>query len=163
MKADLLPRLDAFFGAAGLSRVYPETTEPTARAVLSALAGLPHHEQLWAGDLHLAVQVVVVASAERLPGAAVARRAKVLGRRAAVLSAKVTGQVQVLQLALYDRHVPPEEKKFVLSKGRVGSFWPWSRATVATWLYALAEPALYASPLRGWPEELGEGPLRTLL
>ena len=163
MKSDLLPRLETFFKAAGLSRVHPETDEPTARAVLSALAGLRQHEQLWAGDLHLSVQVVVVASAERLPGVELARRAAVLGRRAAVLSGKVKGQVQVLQLALYDRHVPPEERNFVVSKGRVGSFWPWSRARVSTWVYALAEPALHAMPFRGWPEELAEGPLRTLL
>jgi hypothetical protein len=163
MKAELLPRLETFFAAAGLTRVQPETTDRTGRAVLSALAGLPHHEQLWAGDLHLAVQVVVVTSAERLPGAEVARRASVLGRRGAVLSGKVKGQVQVLQLALYDRHVPPEERNFVLTKGRVGAFWPWSRAKVATWAYALAEPALHAAPFRGWPDELGDGPLRTLL
>lgn len=163
MKSDLLPRLDTFFSTAGLSRVHPETNEPTARAVLSALAGLPHHEQLWAGDLHLTVQVVVVTSAERLPGAEMARRAAVLGRRAAVLSGKVKGQVQVLQLALYDRHVPPEERNFVVAKGRVGSFWPWTRSKVATWVYALSEPALYASPFRGWPSELADGPLRTLL
>ena len=50
-KAQLLARLDVLLTAAGLSRVYPEAPDPAAHAASLALAGLPHYEDLWAGDL----------------------------------------------------------------------------------------------------------------
>ncbi len=163
MKADFLRTLDQFFRSKGLTRVHPEAIEPTARAAVEALAGLPHYEQIWAGDLQTTVQIVVVASGERLPGTEFARRAQLLRERAVSLSPRVKGEVQVLQLALYDRTVPQEEREFVVEKGRSAARWPLARGRVATWVASLSEPALYAGPFRGWPEELSPDQLRALL
>jgi hypothetical protein len=71
--------------------------------------------------------------------------------------------VQVLQLAVYERPVPPEERDFVVEKARAASRWPLARGRVATWVVALTEPALYAGAFRGWPPELSADQLRTLL
>jgi hypothetical protein len=163
MKAAWLRKLEQVLTGAGLTRVHPESIEPTARAAVEALAGLPHYEQIWTGDLHTTVQIVVVASGERVPGVEFARRAQLLRKRAVSLSARVKGEVQVLQLALYERAVPPEEREFVLEKARVAARWPLARGRVATWVFALAEPALYAGPFRGWPQELSADQLRALL
>jgi hypothetical protein len=163
MKGPWLRKLEQFLATVGLARVHPESAEPTARAAVEALAGLPHYEQIWAGDLETTVQLVVVASGERLPGVEFARRAQMLRDRAVTLSTRVKGEVQVLQLALYERSVPEEEREFVLEKARVASRWPLSRGRVATWVIALAEPALYAGLFRGWPAELSADQLRRLL
>ena len=163
MKGSWLRKLEQFLIAAGLTRVHPESTESTARAAVEALAGLPHYEQIWAGDLSTTVQLLVVASGERLPGIEFARRAQLLRERAVSLSARVKGEVQVLQLALYERGVPMDEREFVLEKAKVAARWPLARGRVATWVVALSEPALYSGPFRGWPEELSADQIRKLL
>ena len=163
MKPAFQRKLEQFLRSAGLTRVHPESVEPTARAAVEALAGLPHYEQIWAGDLETTVQIVVVASGERVPGVEFARRAHLLRERAASLSQRVKGEVQVLQLALYERKVPADEREFVLEKGRIAARWPLARGRVATWIVSLSEPALYAAPFRGWPQELGADQLRALL
>lgn len=163
MKGTWLRKLEQYLDAAGLTRVHPESIESTARAAVEALAGLPHFEQIWAGDLHTSIQLVVVASGDRVPGVEFARRAQLLRERAASLGARVKGKVQVLQLALYDRAVPPEERDFVVEKALVAARWPLAHGRVATWVVALAEPALYAGAFRGWPQELSADQLRALL
>jgi hypothetical protein len=163
MKGTWLRKLEQYLESAGLTRVHPESIELTARAAVEALAGLPHFEQIWAGDLHTTIQLVVVASGDRVPGVEFARRAQLLRDRSKSLSARVKGKVQVLQLALYDRAVPPEERDFVVEKARVAARWPLARGRVATWVVALAEPALYAGAFRGWPQELSADQLRALL
>jgi hypothetical protein len=163
VKADFLNKLDAHLQTSGLTRVHAESSEPTARAAVEALAGLPHFDQVWAGDLRLSLQIVVVASGDRVPRVEFARRAHLLRQRAASLSGRAKGEVQVLQLALYDRQVPPEERQFVVENARVAPWWPLSRGRVATWVVALAEPALYAAQFRGWPQELSPDQFRALL
>lgn len=163
MKAEYLLRVERHLAAAGLSRVHADSVDPTARAALAALAGVPHYEEIWAGDLRLSVQVVAIASGERVPGADFARRAQVLRERAVSLSARVAGEVQVLQLVLYDRPLSVHEREVVLSTARVAAWWPLARGRVATWIAALSEPALYAGKFRGWPEELSANQFRALL
>jgi hypothetical protein len=163
MKSAFQRKLEQFLTTAGLTRVHPEAIEPTARAAVEALAGLPHYDQVWSGDLETTVQIVVVASGERVPGVEFARRAQMLRERAASLSTRVKGEVQVLQLALYERPVPAEEREFVLEKARVAPRWPLARGRVATWIVSLSEPALHASLFRGWPERLAADQLRALL
>jgi hypothetical protein len=163
MRADFLEKLATHLTATGLLRVHAESTEPTARAAVEALAGLPHFEQLWAGDLRLSLQIIVVASGDRVPGVEFARRARLLRERAASLSGRVKGEVQVLQLALYDRPVPVEERRFVVEKARVAQWWPFSAGRVATWVVAFAERALHSAPFRGWPPELSADQFRALL
>ena len=163
MKAEFLPRLAAWLQQAGLARVHADAVEQTARAAVSALAGLPHYEQLWAGDLEETVQIVAVASGERFPGVEFARRVHALHERALALSGKVGGDVQVLQLVVYDRPVPAQERDFVVEKARLAPWWPLARGQVATWVFALGEPKLYAGRFRGWPQELSPDQLRALL
>lgn len=163
MKAAFQRKLAEFLRTAGLLHVHPEAVEPTARAAVEALAGLPHYDQVWAGDLETTVQIVVVASGERVPGLEFARRAQMLRERAASLSTRVKGEVQVLQLALYERPVPAAERELVLEKARVAPRWPLARGRVATWIVSLSEPALYAGVFRGWPEQLSADQLRALL
>lgn len=163
MKAEFLPRLAAFLQRAGLARVHADAVEQTARAAVAALAGVPHYEQLWAGDLQETVQIVAVASGERFPGVEFARRVHLLQERALALSDKVGGDVQVLQLVIYDRPVPAQERDFVVANGRIAPWWPLARGQVATWVLALEEPRLYAGRFRGWPQELGPDQIRTLL
>lgn len=162
-RAELQAKLSALFEERGLARVHPDATALTARAALESLAGLPQNEQLWAGDLHGGVQLVAVASGERLPGVELARRTQLLAERASAMSLRVKGAVQVLQLAIYERAVPRQESDFVLSKARLGSFMPFARGKAGTWLFALAEPALLSRKLRGWPAELSPEELRKLL
>ena len=162
-KTEYLPKLAAFLKAAGLARVHTDAVEKTARLTYTALAGVPHYEQLWAGDLKDTVQIVAVASGERVTGVDFARRAQILRERAIGLHDRAGGEIQVLQLAVYDRKVPPEEHDFVVGKARVNSWLPLARGRVATWVVALAEPALYASRFRGWPQELSADQLRALL
>jgi len=142
---------------AGLSRVHPDTSDPEARAVLAVLAGLPSSEQVWAS----AVQIVALVSGERLPGVELARRAQQLGQRAKTLSERARGKVYVLQLAVYERPVPEEERAFILSQARSAPFFGKSR--VATWIYSLSEGKLYSSKLRGLPAELSPDALSSLL
>lgn len=163
MKAALFPKLAQYLTAQGLSRVHPDATENTARAAVAALAGLGHSEQLWSGDLHTGVQLVSVISGEKLPGVELARRAPLLAERAVALGERVKGEVQVLQLVAYDRPVPSQERSFILGKARVQPWFPLSRGQVATWIFALSEPALYATRFRGWPPELSADQLRALL
>jgi hypothetical protein len=163
MRAAFQRKLEEFLRTAGLTRVHPEAMEPTARAAVEALAGLPHYDQVWSGDLETSVQVVVVASGERVPGVEFARRAQMLRERGASLSTRIKGEVQVLQLALYERPVAAEERDLVLEKARVAPRWPLARGRVATWVVSLSEPALHASPFRGWPEALSADQLRALL
>jgi hypothetical protein len=163
MRAGSLAKLESYLRLAGLARVHADAVEPPARAALAAMAGLPHYEQMWAGDLRLSIQVLAIASGERVPGIEFARRAQLLKERALALSARVAGEVQVLQLAVYERAVPQQEREFVLAKARVASWWPLARGRVATWILALSEQTLYAGGFRGWPQELSADRLRTLL
>jgi hypothetical protein len=162
-KQDLYARLSALLEQSGLSRVHPDATQPTARLALEALAGLPPYEQIWAGDLNSSVQIVAVASGERLPGVELARRALLLAERGAALSLRVKGFVQAVQLVVYERAIAPQELSFVLSKARVAAALPFARGKVATWLISVSEPAVHAKKLRGWPVELSPPELRKLL
>jgi len=162
-KKALLARLVAHFKLHGMVRVHPDATEPVARAALSALAGLPQYEQIWVGDSHPGAQLVLVASGERLPGVEFARRVDLVAQRADALRERVKGPVQALQLALYDRKVPAQELDFVLSRARSGAFFPFARGKVATWVFAMAEPALHAKRFRGWAPALSATELRKLL
>lgn len=162
-KQALLGRLSAHFLQHGLVRLHPDAVEPVARAALAALAGLPHYEQLWVGELHPGAQLIAVASGERLPGVEFARRAELLAQRAEALRDRVKGPVQALQLAVYERAVPTQELDFVLSRGRRAAFLPFARGKVATWVFALDQPALHAKKFRGWAAELSAPELRKLL
>jgi hypothetical protein len=157
-RTELLTRLTSHLhDRAGLARVHPDSSEPAARAAVAALAGLPSSEQVWAS----AVQLVVIVSGERLPGVELARRAQLLAQRAKTLSERARGRVQVLQLALYERPVPPPERSFVLDKARIAPL--LGRGRVATWIFSLSEPKLYPSKLRGLPAELSADQLAALL
>ena len=59
-KAELLARLEPMMTAAGMARVYPETPDRTAHAASLALAGLPHYDDLWAGDMGNVIALVAV-------------------------------------------------------------------------------------------------------
>lgn len=155
MKAGFLQRLAAHLEQHGLVRVHADAVEQTAQAAVAALAGLPSYEQLWVGELGSSVQIVAVASGERLPGVELARRAQLLRERAAAMERRVRGRVQVLQIAVYERPVPAQERDFILAKARIGPLWPFGSTPVSTWVVALAEPALHARRTRGWPQELG--------
>src|SRR4051812_19301918 len=95
-KRDLLARLGELLTAKGLSRVHPDTSEPVAHAAGLALAGLPHYEQIWAGDMGTAVAVIAVASGERLTGNELVRRKDLLAERLAGLSERVNAPAQAL-------------------------------------------------------------------
>ena len=162
-KAQLLARLDPLLTAAGMSRVYPEAPDPAAYAASLALAGLPHYDDLWAGDLGEVVALIAVASGARLTGADLVRRAEMLAERVAAMKERVNGPVQALQLVVYERPVPPQEREFVLDQARKAGLFPLARARVATWVFALAELALHATRFPGWPAQLGSTELRKLL
>jgi len=162
-KAQFLARLDPLLTAAGLSRVYPESPDPAAHAASLALAGLPHYEDLWAGDLGEVIALIAVASGARLTGADLVKRAELLGERVAAMKDRVNGPVQALQLVVYERPVPPQERDFVLEQARKAGIFPLARARVATWVFALAELALHTSRFPGWPAQLGATELRKIL
>ena len=162
-KAQLLARLAPLLTAAGMSRVYPETPDHAAHAASLALAGLPHYEDLWAGDLGEVVALIAVASGARLTGAELVRRAELLAQRVGAMKDRVNGPVQALQLVVYERPVPAQEREFVLEQARKAGRFPLARARVATWVFALAELALHASRFPGWPAQLGSTELRKLL
>ena len=162
-KAQLLARLDPLLTAAGMSRVYPEAPEPAAYAASLALAGLPHYEDLWAGDLGEVVALIAVASGARLTGADLVKRAEMLAERVAAMKDRVNGPVQALQLVVYERAVPIQERDFVLEQARKAGLFPLARARVATWVFALGELALYSNRFPGWPARLGATELRKLL
>jgi hypothetical protein len=156
-RAEFLSKLEPHLEAAGLSRVHVDASDPAARAAMAALAGLPHAEQVWAS----AVNIVAIVFGERIPGVELAKRAHLLDQRAKSLSERARGNVQVLQLAIYERPVPVEERSFVLDKARVAPL--FGRGRVATWVFSLSEPKLYASKLRGLPAELAADQLAALL
>jgi hypothetical protein len=162
-KAQLLARLAPLLTAAGMSRVYPETPDPAAHAASLALAGMPHYEELWAGDLGEVVALIAVASGARLTGAELVRRAELLAQRVGAMKERVNGPVQALQLVVYERPVPAQEREFVLEQARKAGRFPLARSRVATWVFALAELALHASRFPGWPAQLGSTELRKLL
>src|SRR3954468_10234709 len=97
-KRELLRRLEELLTAKGLTRVHPDTSDPVAHAAGLALAGLPHYEQIWAGDLGTAVAVVAVASGERLAGDELVRRKDLLAERLTGLRERVNAPAQALQL-----------------------------------------------------------------
>jgi len=162
-KEQLLARLDPLLTAAGMSRVYPEARDPAAYAASLALAGLPHYDDLWAGDLGELVALIAVASGARLTGADLVRRAEMLAERVAAMKDRVNGPVQALQLVVYERPVPAREREFVLDQARKAGVFPLARARVATWVFALEELALHATRFPGWPAQLGSTELRKLL
>ena len=162
-KAQLLARLEPLMTAAGMSRVYPETPDPTAQAASLALAGLPPYEDVWAGDMGEVVALVAVASGARVTGVELARRAELLAQRVAAMKERVKAPVEALQLVVYERAVPAQEQKYVLENARKVGFPPLRRARVATWVFALAELALHASRFPGWPSQLAATELRKLL
>jgi len=149
-KAQLLARLDPLLTAAGMSRVYPEAPEPAAHTASLALAGLPPYDDVWAGDLGEMVALIAVASGARLTGADLVKRAQMLAERVAAMRNRVRAPVQALQLVVYEQPVPAQERDFVLEQAR-------------TWVFALAELALYASRFPGWPASLASTELRKLL
>jgi hypothetical protein len=162
-KAELLARLQPMMTAAGMARVYPETPDRTAHAASLALAGLPHYEELWAGDMGNVIALVAVASGARLTGVELARRADLLAKRVTAMKDRVKGPVQALQLVVYERAVPAEERQYVLENARKVPVLPLQRPRVATWVFALAELALHASRFPGWPPQLAAAELRKLL
>jgi len=162
-KAELLARLTPMMIAAGMARVYPETPDRTAYAASLALAGLPHYDDLWAGDMGNVIALVAVASGARLTGVELARRAELLAKRVAAMKDRVKGPVQALQLVVYERPVPAEERQFVLENARKVPILPLQRPRVATWVFALTELALHANRFPGWPPQLAAAELRKLL
>lgn len=162
-KAQFLARLDPMLSAAGLSRVYPEAPERAAQAASLALAGLPHYDELWAGDMGEVVVIVAVASGARMTGAELVRRAELLAERVVAMKARVNGPVQALQLVVYERPVPPQERDFVLEQARKAGLFPMARSRVGTWVFSLNELALYANRFPGWPSQLAASELRKLL
>ena len=162
-KAELLARLEPLMTGAGMARVYPETPDHTAHAASLALAGLPSYDDLWAGDMGNVIALVAVASGARLTGVELARRADLLAKRVAAMKDRVKGPVQALQLVVYERPVPAEERQYVLENARKVPVLPLQRPRVATWIFALAELALHASRFPGWPPPLAAVELRKLL
>jgi hypothetical protein len=162
-KAELLSRLGALLeGEHGFSRVHPDASDPFARAALEALAGLPAYELVESGYLR-SLLLVACASGERTSGAELARRAELLFRRARVLGERLDSPVTALQLALYERKVTAEERDFVIGHARRVPLFGFGKTRVATWVFALDEPALHARRYRGWPPELSSEELRKLL
>ncbi len=161
-RAAFLSRLLPKLADAGLVRVHPDVGEPNALAALQALAGIPAYELVFAGDARANVVLLGLIFGERTPGVEVARRAQLLFSRAQALAERRGGRVIALQLALYERDVPPEERRFVLGKARRVPLL-FGTARVATWVVALQEPALYVKRLPGWPQELAAPALRELL
>ena len=86
-----------------------------------------------------------------------------LAERVAAMRNRVRAPVQALQLVVYEQPVPAQERDFVLEQARKVGLLPMARARVATWVFALAELALYASRFPGWPASLGSTELRKLL
>ena len=162
-KAELLARLGALLeGQHGFSRVHPDATDLFARAAVEALAGLQSYELAFAGHLRGLVLVACI-SGERVTGVELSRRAEALHARARVLGERLAGPVTALQLALYDRPVPVQERDFILTQARRVPLFGIGKTRVATWLFALEEPALHARRFPGWPQELSAEELRKLL
>jgi hypothetical protein len=162
-KTQFLARLDPMLSGAGLSRVYPETPDRAARAASLALAGLPPYDEVWAGDMGDVVVVIAVASGARMTGAELVRRAELLAQRVAAMKGRVNGPVQALQLVVYERAVPAQERDYVLDEARKAGLLPMARARVGTWIFSLGELALYANRFPGWPSQLAASELRKLL
>ena len=162
-KGALLTRLAALLeGQHGFSRVHPDATDLFARAAVEALAGLQSYELAFAGHLGGLILVACIFG-ERVSGAELARRAEALYDRARVLGDRLDGPVTALQLALYDRPVTVQERDTVLTQARRVPLFGIGKTRVATWLFALDEPALHARRFPGWPQELSAEELRKLL
>jgi hypothetical protein len=86
-----------------------------------------------------------------------------LAERLAGIEERVRVPAQALQLVLYERALPQQERDHVLREGRKGGLLPVGRARVATWMFALDEIALHATRFPGWPDAVGAGELRKLL
>ena len=162
IKADVLPGLTRLLAEGGLTRVHPDAGDATSRAALETLAGLPSYEQVHAGDHERHVVLLCLLSAERLVGVEVARRAQLLFERALVLSERRGAPVVALQLAIYERDLPAQERSFVVSQARRVRLFT-RRARVGTWAMALAEPALHHKRLPAWPAALGPQAMSALL
>ena len=162
LKADFLPGLAKLLADSGLVRVHPDAGDATSRAALETLAGLPGYEQVHAGDHDRHVVLLCLLPAERLVGVEVARRAQLLFERALVLAERRGAPVAALQLAVYERDVPAQERSFVVSQARRVRLFT-RRARVATWVVALGEPALHHKRLPGWPAALSPQAISALL
>jgi hypothetical protein len=160
-KAQFIAGLDELAARQQVARIHPDASEPTARAVLEALAGLPHYEALYAGEVGSYVVVLTLASGERVTGDEMARRSQLLFERAKVLAERRNAPVAVLQLAVYERPVPEAEASYVVAHGRKVPLVS-RKAQVGTWIVSLSEPAVHARNLRGWPAELSADVLRAL-
>src|SRR6266436_8553442 len=88
------------------------------------------------GDLGEVVALIAVASGARLTGNDLVRRAEMLAERVAAMKDRVNGPVQALQLVVYERAVPIQERDFVLEQARKAGLFPLARARVATWVFA---------------------------
>ena len=155
-------RLLPLLAELGMARAHPDAPEPTARAALEVMAGLPAYDLVHAGDVNDVIAVLAVLAGERVAGVEVARRAELLRQRAVALGERRGGVVSALQLMVYERPVPPEERAFVLEKARSMPLLGGS-VRVASWIAALAEPAVHSKRLTGWPPELSPGVLREQL
>jgi hypothetical protein len=162
-KRQLLARLAPLLSEKGLARVNPDAPDFVAHAASLALAGLPHYEEIWAGDMGSLVSVIAVASGERIAGVDLVRRKDLLAERLTGLEDRVRAPALALQLVLYERPVPPQERDFVLREARKGGLLPLGRSRVATWVFALDEIALHATRFPGWPDGVGAAELRKLL
>src|SRR5437660_3911659 len=162
-KAQLLERLAPLLTGHGMARVYPDAPDSTAHAASLALAGLPHYDDLWAGDLGKVIALIAVASGARLTGVELVRRAELLAERVGALKDRVNGPVQALQLVVYERPLPAQEREFILEEARKAGLFPLARSRVATWLFSLSDLTLHVNRFPGWPAELGPAELRKLL
>jgi hypothetical protein len=162
-KRQLLARLEPLLTGKGLARVFPDATDFVAHAASLALAGLPHYEQIWAGDMGSLVSVIAVASGERIAGVDLVRRKDLLAERLAGLEDRVRVPAQALQLVVYERPVAQQEREYVLREARKGGLLPLGRSRVSTWIFALAEIALHVTRFPGWPEAIGAAEMRKLL
>ena len=109
------------------------------------------------------IALIAVASGARLTGVELVRRAELLAERVGALKDRVNGPVQALQLVVYERPVPAQEREFVLEEARKAGLFPLARSRVASWVFSLADLTLHANRFPGWPAELGAAELRKLL
>jgi len=161
-RARFVERLEPWLAGLGFARLDPDASDPVARAALEALAGLPPYEAVHSIDLGAEVVLFALLFGERVAGLEVMRRAEMLHRRSKALSARLDAPVCALQLVVYERAVPAEERAFVLGKARQVPLL-FGSARVASWVVALAEPAVHARRLPGWPREMSAQAMARLL